>query len=142
MRDFTLEETLLGKSSFERHAAAGGVTIKHYHADNGRYADKGFRDAIINANQTISYCGVGAHHQNGMIERRIKELTLGARTCLLHAMRLWPEMIPEALWPFAIKCEAQKENMLIVRDDGRTAEETFFGIPHSPIDPKNLHTFG
>ena len=40
MRDLTLDETLLAKTSFERHASDGGVQIKAYRADNGRFSDQ------------------------------------------------------------------------------------------------------
>jgi hypothetical protein len=75
MRDLTLDETLLAKASFERHANKGGVNIESYHADNGCYAHSGFQQAVKDCNQKITYCAVGAHHQNGIVERRIKELT-------------------------------------------------------------------
>jgi hypothetical protein len=35
MRDLTLDETLLAKTSFERFASNGGETINSYQADNG-----------------------------------------------------------------------------------------------------------
>jgi hypothetical protein len=85
MRDLTLGETLLAKSSLERHANKGGVPIISYHADNGQFADAGFQQAIKDSNQKITYCAVGAHHQNRIIEQQIKELTLISRTLLLHA---------------------------------------------------------
>ena len=43
-----------------------------YHADNGRFAESSFRDAVDDSNQTITFCGVGAHHQNAIVERMIK----------------------------------------------------------------------
>jgi len=76
MHDLTLDETLLAKTSFERHANEGGVNIDSYCADNGRLADSRFQQAVKDCNQKITYCAVGAHHQNGIVERRIKELTL------------------------------------------------------------------
>ena len=36
------QETVEGKQAFERYAAAHGVKIRHYHADNGRFADNKF----------------------------------------------------------------------------------------------------
>jgi hypothetical protein len=69
MHDLTLDKTLLAKSSFERHANEGGVSIISYRADNGQFADTGFQQAIKDSNQKIIYCAVGAHHQNGIIER-------------------------------------------------------------------------
>ena len=72
MRDLTLEETLLSKTSFERLANDGGVAIKAYRADNGRFADKVFQNAVQYSNQTITFFAVGGHHQNGIVERKIK----------------------------------------------------------------------
>jgi len=103
IRYLTLDETLLAKTSFERHAHNGGVCIKSYCADNGRFADQGFRDAIDTSNQQITFCAVGAHHQNGIVDRRIKELMLIGRTLLLHAVRHWPGYITTMRWPFALK---------------------------------------
>jgi hypothetical protein len=40
------EEIVLAKESFERYAKSHGVTIKHYHADNGRFKDKAFMKAV------------------------------------------------------------------------------------------------
>ena len=91
MQDLSLDETLLAKSSFERQANDGGVSIESYRADNGCCADAGFQKAVKDANQSITFCAVGAHHQNGIVERRIKELTLVSRTLLLHAKRHWPD---------------------------------------------------
>ena len=63
MRDLTLDETILVKTSFERHVQDGGIRIKAYRADNGQFANQGFRDAINSLDQKITYCLVGAHHQ-------------------------------------------------------------------------------
>ena len=101
MRDLTLDETILAKHAYERFLSSIGVTSKAYHADNGRFADKGFRDDCIVSNQVITFCGVGSHHQNGIAERKIKELKLGARTLLLHAKRMLPEYISTILWQIA-----------------------------------------
>jgi hypothetical protein len=85
MHDLTLDETLLATSSFERHANEGGVSIIFYRADNRQFADAGFQQAIKDSNQKITYCTVRAHHQHGIVEQQIKELTLISRTLLLHA---------------------------------------------------------
>ncbi len=72
MRDFTLAETLLAKAAWEKVLAQSGRTVKHYHADNGRFADNGFIESVNRSDQKITFCGVGAHHQNGIIEKRTK----------------------------------------------------------------------
>ena len=55
MRDLALDETLMAKTSFKRLANDGGVAIKAYRSDNGRFADKGFHDAVQESNQTIKF---------------------------------------------------------------------------------------
>jgi hypothetical protein len=112
MRDLSLNETLLAKSSFKWHANNGGVSINSYRANNGRFAESGFQKALKDTNQKIIYCAVGAHHQNVIVKRRIKELTLISRTLLLHAKRHWPDYITTMLWPFVLKEAAFRLNRL------------------------------
>ena len=83
MRDLTLDETLLAKGEMEKVMEQVGIYVKHYHADNGIFADNGFINAINTKDQKITFCGVGAHHQNGIIENKKKMLILGACTLLL-----------------------------------------------------------
>ena len=81
----TTQETIDAKHAFERIAEQHAIRIRHYHYDNGRFADQAFMDDICKAGQTISFCGVGAHHQNGVAERRIRDITKSAHTMHLHA---------------------------------------------------------
>lgn len=62
------DDTLESKQAFERVAESHGVNIKSYHADNGRFAERLFRSAVQALKQTITFCGVGAHHQTGLVE--------------------------------------------------------------------------
>ena len=86
-------ETLEAKHAFERFARSHGVQVKHYHADNGRFAEKLFTNDVAEKGQTILFCGVNAHHQNGVAEKRIRDLSDTARTMLIHANRFWPDAI-------------------------------------------------
>ena len=61
--------------------------MKRFHADTGIFAENAFRDEIKQSNQKITYCAVGAHHQNGLVERHIGTSTKGARINLLYAQR-------------------------------------------------------
>ncbi len=88
MCDLTLAETLMAKHAYERFLALLGIDSKTYHVDNGRFADKGFCDDCTQSNQIITFCGVGGHHQNGIAEREIKDITLGGCTLLLHAKQM------------------------------------------------------
>lgn len=74
LRDLTLESTLEAKAACEKVYSVFCHKIRHYRADNGRYADKRVMDDIARCNQRISFCGVGVHHQNAIAEREIKEL--------------------------------------------------------------------
>ena len=48
------EETLKAKKAFEAVAENYGVYIRHYHGDNGRFAEKLFVDHATNKGQTVS----------------------------------------------------------------------------------------
>ncbi len=55
IRNLTLSKTLLAKHAYECFLASLGVESKAYHADNGCFADKGFRDDCTSSNQTITF---------------------------------------------------------------------------------------
>jgi hypothetical protein len=67
-------ETMQAKELFEQKANTYGVKIQHYHADNGRFADNLFMELIRRERQSITFCGVNAHFQNGVAEKRIRDL--------------------------------------------------------------------
>ena len=125
MTSCDLEQTLEAKLAFEKHALSFGVKIKHYHADNGTFACKGFRDAVSASGQKITFCGVGAHHQNGIVENQIGLLTRWARTSLLHSKRRWPSAISTLLWPYAFKNSISNYNSFHFDKQGFTPEQRF-----------------
>ena len=125
MRSLSTECTLEAKAACERIFATYGHKVRRYRADNGRFADKDFLESVKTCNQSISFCGVGAHHQNAIAERGIKELTLISRTILLHAQRHWPEMVSTMLWPLALKVAYERLNNLSINENGES--------PHSRI---------
>ena len=65
-------------------AATFGFKIKRYSTDNGRFDEQTFRSEIGYFNKTVTFCGVGSHYQNDMVEKKIQTLTLGDRKLLLH----------------------------------------------------------
>jgi hypothetical protein len=97
MKDLTTIETLLAKLAFEKLCAKADCSVKHYQANNGWFSDNEFLAACNNLNQTIEFCGVSAHHQNGIVENRNKLLTQTARALLLHGMRTWPQMVDQMI---------------------------------------------
>ena len=53
--------------------------------------------------QTISFLGMGAHHQNGNAEHAIQMITSWAWTMMLHAFLMWPKCTNLHLWTFAMQ---------------------------------------
>ena len=88
--------------AFQDFARNHGVTIKYYHADNGRFADKQFLTDVDEDNQRISFCAAYAHFQNGKAEKRIRDLQDRTRRVLLHSVARWPDVSTTHLWPFAL----------------------------------------
>ena len=62
-------ETLCTKQCFERHSQQHSIQVKHYHADNGRFADKSFLTDVEQKGQTITFCAFNSHWQNGISEK-------------------------------------------------------------------------
>ena len=87
------EETVKAKKAFEAYSNSVGVKILHYHCDNGRFADKVFLAAVKDEKQTVSYYGVNAHHQNGIVEKKIRDSQESARKMILFAKSKWPKAI-------------------------------------------------
>ena len=82
MRSKIQEETLSGKSAFKKWYAKFGVIINRYQKDNGIFAEKPFRSAIKDSNQTITFCGVGYHNKMSFL-KKIQTITLGDITLLI-----------------------------------------------------------
>eukprot|EP00590_Aulacoseira_subarctica_P001421 CAMPEP_0172414700 /NCGR_PEP_ID=MMETSP1064-20121228/1332_1 /TAXON_ID=202472 /ORGANISM="Aulacoseira subarctica , Strain CCAP 1002/5" /LENGTH=1323 /DNA_ID=CAMNT_0013151491 /DNA_START=262 /DNA_END=4233 /DNA_ORIENTATION=+ len=137
----TSEETVAGKDAFEAYSATYGVTIQHYHCDNGRFADNLWRDSAARANQTLSYSGVGASFQNGVAEKRIGDLQGSATTMLLHAERCWPQAINTHLWPYAIRMASDVYNSTPRIDEDASPIENFAGFKMRPL-LNRFHHFG
>ena len=61
----TTQETLDAKHAFERVAHHHAIRIRHYHCDNGRFADRAFMEDVHKAGQTITFCGVPSPEWGG-----------------------------------------------------------------------------
>ena len=79
-----------------------GVIVQGYQSDHGILASKDFVKEIEQGLQHIKFSRVGAHHQNGLIERAIGMVMAKARTIMIHAAVQWPDMVNASLWPMAI----------------------------------------
>ena len=96
---------------------------------------------VASKHQTIDFCGVDAHHQNGIAEKRIRDLTESARKMILHAKSRWPSAINTALWPYTLRQAQELMNSLPYNEDGHSPIETFLGTDIAP-QLGNFHVFG
>ena len=134
-------ETVDAKRAFEAYTIKQSVIVRHYHTDNGRFADNIFIQAVANNGKTISYCGVNAHFQNGIAEKRIQDPQEQARKQLLHAKSRWPSATEINLWPYALRNANDLRNSLLDREDGTSPIKRFGNVPVAPRISHN-HTFG
>ena len=116
-------ETLRAKHAFEALCREHGVKIKTYRADNVPFGTELFRNDLASQDQTITFSGVGAHHQNGVAERAIGTITRLARTMLLQQAILWPDHADLKLWPFAMEQAVHIWNTLPRQDSRVTPME-------------------
>ena len=79
-------ETLQGKRKLDRAAEDSGRKIKHFHADNHPFGAEEFLEDLELNHQTVTFSGVGAHHQNGVTERASQTVTSWARALIFHQM--------------------------------------------------------
>ena len=73
-RSASMIDTIEAKNAFEAVLRRDRITVLHYHADNGCFADKDFLKSIVDCKQTISLCGAYAYFQNGNVEKQIRDL--------------------------------------------------------------------
>ncbi len=69
MTKLSSEETIEAKQAFEHFTKPHGIRILHYHCNNGRFADNAFKNSCSAKGQRLTFCGVNARFQNGIVER-------------------------------------------------------------------------
>ena len=155
MVEMNIETTLEEKYAFDGLLHSYKVSAKHYHADNGLFDTKVFKKLMSTAKQTLSFCGVNAHHQNGTAENRIKDVATGTRTQLLHVAHRWPSTIDASLWPTVLKNYMMLRNQIPnYYQPGKKEGRKYFDEKYviSPLtkvsgeekelNVKNIHPFG
>ena len=131
----------MAKHAFECSAEQRGVRIIHYHADNGRFAENAFITDCKAQRQGLSYCGVIAHFQNGIAERRIRDLQEQTRTSMLYAMNKWKRMVLICLWPYAMRHANEVANATPRKGEDQSPLERFSGVKVNP-KLRHFHAFG
>lgn len=140
-RNSSSAETLKAKLEFERLSLSFGVKILRYHTDNGRFVDHAWMNDATAKSQRMSMCGVNAHHQNGVVERRIRQLQDMTRTALLQASILWKDAINTHLWPYAMRKSCEDINTVPHHDKDESPLEKYSGVKMLP-NLNNNHPFG
>ena len=136
-------ETVMAKEDFELMMSGVGRKVESYHTDNAPFQSKTFRESLTSENQSITFSGVGAHHQNGAAERAIKTITWWARTMMLHAIIMWPEEANTELWPMAMDQAVFIWNHLPRQDSRLAPAEVLSGRIFQNYDHlQRLHVFG
>ena len=127
-RCLTSEETVQAKNAFEQPADQCGVKILHYHEDNGQFAANAFIYDCKTQGQSLSYCGDNAHFQNGIAERRNRDLQEQTRTSMLYTMNKWKRMILICLWSYAMRHANDVANATPKKDEDSSPLEKFSGV--------------
>ena len=66
------EDKVEAKLEFEIICDSYGVIVLHYHADNGLFATKTFKESCNTAKKNLKFCEDNAHNQNGTLRTEIK----------------------------------------------------------------------
>ena len=139
---FTSHETLQSMLSFEREAAEVGVDIKGYNTDNGVYTAKQIMNKLQTDKQLLRLSGVGAHHQNGVAENTIKNVSRKGRIFMFHAALGWPDKFDKTLWPQAMSHAVHLHNHIPKRPHGLAPTEIWSKSISTHSQIINAHPFG
>ena len=95
-------------------------------------------------NQTQSFLGVGAKHQNTLAERAIQTIIYMARTFMVHVSLHWTEQGVDdlSLWGFAVKHAAWIHNRIPNRTSGLTPLELLTKTKADHRDLLHSHVWG
>ena len=78
--------------------------------------------------QSVTYSGVGAHHQNGAAERIIQTVMYWSRAMMMHQLLHWPDKYSNRLWPFAVEHAVYLWNNVPRQGHALTPLELFTGM--------------
>ena len=138
-------ETVNAKMRFEEWLwEAARERVKHYHSDNGIFTAQTFKDACAEEQQTQSFSGVGAKHQNAEAERAIQTGMYMARSFMIHAALHWGEDGSDdiSLWSFAVDHAAWLYNRIPQRRSGITPLEMVTRCKSDHRDLMRTHVWG
>ena len=135
-------DTINAKTSFERAAMDLGVTVESYHTDNGIFNSHAFTKELAENYQSVTFSGVGAKWQAGVAENAIKIVSTRARTMMIYANLMWPEVQDEALWPLAVSHAVYLYNHTPNMESGIAPIELFSQTVNDGQALRNAHPWG
>ena len=98
------------------------------------------KEAIRSCGKQIIFYEVGSHQQNGIVERMIKELSVGIQTLLLHATRLFTEAVSTMLCHLSFESSGHRYNSLEIDEEVNTPEHKYSNVEFR-ILPIDYHTW-
>ncbi len=111
-----------------------------------------FRDDCISKDQSQTFSGVGAKHQNAVAERNMQTICYWARHMMVHAAVHWPSNGSDnicsngsdniRLWPFAVQHAVWLFNQISNRVTGLTPLEVFTKTKSDHHDLQRAHVWG
>ena len=128
--------------ALQREADSLGFTIKGYNTDNGVYTAEQILQQLELNNQTLRLSGVGAHHQNGVAENAIKNITRKAQIYMFHAALQWPSRFDKHLWPLAMNYAVYMHNHMPKKSDGFSPIELWTGSKSTHSELTRTHVWG
>ena len=138
---FSSTETIRAKQAYEKHCLDHGIMVDTYLADNGVFKANAFINHIREHAQRLRFCGVNAHHQNGVAERSIKTVSDMARAMMLHSSIHWKDAIDSTLWPMATTYATYLYNHF-PDSNGIAPADLFTGTQFPRHKLKDVHTWG
>mgnify|MGYP000344943232 CR=1 FL=1 len=120
-----------------------GVRVRSYRADNVPFGNDRFKEECRSCNQTITFSGVGAQHENGVAERGIQTIMQSARAMMMHTILSWPDQANLSLWPFAVDHAVYLWNHTPKHGQSMSPVEIFSGVKFADYSHlASLHVFG
>ena len=125
----TSQETMMAKHTLGEQCS---MKILHYHTDNGCFVDNAFIADCQAKHQSLSYCRVNTHFQNGIAECCIRVLQEQTRTSMLYAMKKWKKMVLICLWPYTMRHANDVTNVMPRMGEELSPLEKFSGVQVVP----------
>ncbi len=103
---FGANETVMGKACFEQWLwDMAYAKVKHYHGNNGIFSAEEYRQECMDKEQSQSFSGIGAQHQNAWAKHAIQTIIYMVYCIMVHSSLHWTDQGWDdiSLWPFALK---------------------------------------